>query len=275
MVVPRDSTASCGFTQRVQRPPPPRALWLPLWLRRTLWSVLFVFGARPSARLAALFVPALWFFPDANKGEEEEEHVCALTIDDAPGDEPLLNELLDTLDRYKARATFFVTSGMAARCAETDALARIVRRGHDLANHLVEDMSYAAYGAEAFRAALEECQRVIDEVNERVGVAADRKERFYRPPRGRINKAHRRVLAEQGYCVVMGDVFPNDPHILDAKYIANFVGTKARPGSIVILHMPERGFRDTSLRGVAGALARMSLRNLRCNTLAACQARHR
>lgn len=254
------------------RPPPPQALLLlPPWARRALWSLLFAWGARPSARIAALFVPALWFF---EASEKDGDAVCALTIDDAPGDEPLLDELLDTLDRYGARATFFVTSGMAARCAQTDALTNIVRRGHDLANHLVEDMSYAAYDAAMFRAVLDECQGVIDDVYTRVGVAQARRDRFYRPPRGRITKQHRQVLAEQDYRIVMGDVFPNDPHILDAAYISSFIGTKARPGSIVILHMPERGFRETSLQGLDGALAQLSSRALRCAPLAEASRRY-
>ena len=247
--------------------PPLALLLLPLWVRRALWSLLFAFGARPSARLASVFVPALWYF-EARRSDGDDD-VCALTIDDAPGDAPLLVPLLDALDRYGASATFFVTSATARRCADSDALARIVRRGHDLGNHLVEDRSYAADGADAFRVALDECQRVIDGVYESVGVGEGaRRQRFYRPPRGRINRHHRRVLAERGYRVVMGDVFPNDPHIRDAAYMSRFIGTKARPGSIVILHMPEDGFRSTSLQGLERALAQLASRNLRCATLA-------
>ena len=67
-----------------------------------------------------------------------------------------------------------------------DALDRIVSRGHELGNHLVEDKSYASHGREAFAAALDECERVIEACWERRAIPVESRRKWYRPPRGRI-----------------------------------------------------------------------------------------
>src|SRR5437660_11793757 len=60
----------------------------------------------------------------------------ALTFDDAPHEE-LTPALLDVLDRHAATATFFC---LGERAAERPELVRqLVRRGHEVGNHLWED----------------------------------------------------------------------------------------------------------------------------------------
>lgn len=58
-----------------------------------------------------------------------EEKTIYLTFDDGPG--PYTAKLLDTLERYGARATFFVTNGDGSMMKE------IVRRGHSIGIHSV------------------------------------------------------------------------------------------------------------------------------------------
>jgi peptidoglycan-N-acetylglucosamine deacetylase len=239
----------------------PPALYLPLWFRKASWSTLFIFGGRATARLARLFAPGLWFLSGV------EEPACALTFDDAPGELPLLNELLTVLDACDAKATFFVTSGSCETCSEPDALDRIVERGHELGNHLVEDKSYAGSSNEDFVWALNHCEAVIEACWNRCGVPAERRRRWYRPPRGRITSAQRRILKDRGYAVVWGDCFPNDPHNLDGDYIARFVGRNARPGSIIVCHMPERGFRNQTMDGLRLFLPEMRAKGTRVITL--------
>ena len=234
---------------------------LPLWLAKTLWSTLFLFGGRATSRLARVFAPGLWFLSDV------EHTACALTIDDAPGEFPLLDELLSVLDDHGAKATFFVTSGSCDTCSELDALDRIVERGHELANHLVEDKSYARSSTEDFVEALNRCEAVIEACWNRRGVPAERRRRWYRPPRGAITRAQRRILKDRGYVVVWGDCFPNDPHNSDGDYIAWFILRNAKPGSVIVCHMPERDFRYQTMVGLKSALPELRANGTRVVSL--------
>lgn len=245
---------------RRSRKPTPLALHLPLWFRKALWSTLFACGGRATSKVARVFAPGIWF-------AKTEEPRCALTIDDAPGELPLLDELLDLLDECECRATFFVMSGSCETCWDAGALDRIVRKGHELGNHLVEDKSYARSSFEDFIRALDECERLIEECWARCEVPQESRRRWYRPPRGRITSKQRQVLKERGYAIVWGDCFPNDPHNLDEEYIGRFISTNAMPGSIIICHMPEQDFRYQTLGGLRVALPKLRERGLKCVTL--------
>jgi peptidoglycan/xylan/chitin deacetylase (PgdA/CDA1 family) len=63
---------------------------------------------------------------------ETEEKVVALSFDDGPN-EPYTSQLLDTLDRYDVKATFF----QVGRCAQRfpSSTRRVVESGHVLGNH--------------------------------------------------------------------------------------------------------------------------------------------
>lgn len=89
--------------------------WLPT-------ATLLVFGSLwPHSRL---FGPVLRRLPTA-------QPEVWLTFDDGPDDET--PALLDVLDRYQARATFFMVGERAAR--RPDLVRAIVARGHDIGNH--------------------------------------------------------------------------------------------------------------------------------------------
>ena len=61
---------------------------------------------------------------------EEDQKVIYLTFDDGPG--PYTEELLDVLDRYQVKVTFFVTGG---NDAYYDLIGEAYKRGHTIALH--------------------------------------------------------------------------------------------------------------------------------------------
>ena len=63
---------------------------------------------------------------------ETDEKVVALTFDDGPN-EPYTTQLLDTLDTYQVKATFFQVGRCAQRFPSTT--RRVVQSGHVLGNH--------------------------------------------------------------------------------------------------------------------------------------------
>ena len=72
----------------------------------------------------------------------------ALTIDDAPSD--LLGPVLDALKACGVKATFFVIADFCSTYARRQLLERAVREGHELGNHMCDDVSCHGMSAEEF-----------------------------------------------------------------------------------------------------------------------------
>merc|ERR1719401_2167870 len=65
------------------------------------------------------------------------------------------------------------------------------------------------------------------------------------------------VLHKHGFQNVFGDAYANDPWITDPKFVTEETLNSATDGSIVIIHMPEHGFREhcyVALRGILEGL---------------------
>ena len=53
-----------------------------------------------------------------------------------------------------------------------------------------------------------------------------------------------RVLKTHDMIHVLPDVFAHDTFIPDPKWIAKYILKKVKPGSIILIHMPEKGLRE-------------------------------
>jgi peptidoglycan/xylan/chitin deacetylase (PgdA/CDA1 family) len=102
----------------------------------------------------------------------------ALTFDDGP-DPDTTPRVLDVLDRYGAKASFFC---IGARAAAYPAIVQdIVRRGHSVENHSYRhSYAFAFYGLGRQRREIERTQDIIANVT-------DRAPRFFRAPVGLRN----------------------------------------------------------------------------------------
>jgi peptidoglycan-N-acetylglucosamine deacetylase len=78
------------------------------------------------------FRPRSQIFGSFPYGAQTAERVLALSFDDGPN-EPYTSRLLDTLDKYDVKATFF----QVGRCAQRfpSSTRRVVQSGHVLGNH--------------------------------------------------------------------------------------------------------------------------------------------
>jgi peptidoglycan-N-acetylglucosamine deacetylase len=115
---------------------------------------------------AQLFGPAIFHTDRARK--------LAITFDDGPNP-AITPKLLDLLDRYKAKATFFLV-GKYVR--EAPALAKeIITRGHLVGNHTETHPNLFFCGPEETRSELLRC-------SEAIGQATWEEPRWFRPPFG-------------------------------------------------------------------------------------------
>ncbi|CCI27247.1 chitin deacetylase family protein [Microcystis aeruginosa] len=183
----------------------------------SLISILF-FQPRWILSLISSIVPGAVYFTKTDKP------IIALTIDDGP-DAVATPKILEILQQYQARATFFMISD---RVKENESVIReVVNQGHELANHLTEDKLSIQLSPEEFETELLEADRII---------ANFAKPRWLRPGGGWYNTTMVKIARQNGYRVALGSIFPFDTHIPLSWFASTQILCNARPGSIIILH---------------------------------------
>jgi len=228
-----------------------------LKMRKASWSLLTKPGMRNMARLA---------FPASTITHGESEGSVAFTVDDGfcgldNPDGCMLEEVRALFKEHDAQATFFVTG---SHCEHTSAedIAKLLADGHELANHSMRDHPYTDASPEEFAADLEETAAILAKHQPEPSP-------WYRAPFGRLNKKMQAVLDERGLTHVVSDAFANDTEIPDAEWVADFVLKNTKPGSILLIHMPERGRREWNFEAMRLTLEGLKERGLSVTTLSA------
>jgi peptidoglycan/xylan/chitin deacetylase (PgdA/CDA1 family) len=160
----------------------------------------------------------------ARRGHTARKQV-ALTFDDGPND--MTDAYLEMLDRYRARATFFV---VGAACAHwPDAVQRIADRGHELAGHGYTHTQFPTLGSDLLREELHRTQGLLP---------APRTPRpLVRPPGGAISLRSLLVSAHAGYATIHWSLDSDDCRTDSPDDVAARVHPDAlKPGDIVLLH---------------------------------------
>lgn len=151
----------------------------------------------------------------------------ALTIDDGP--DPAVTPLvLDLLDRYAARATFFCVGEKAARHPEL--CRELVRRGHAVENHSQHHRHH--FSVTGPRSMLRELQAAQDTLSRVSG----QRPLFFRAPAGLRNPFLDPVLTRLGLKLASWSVRGFDTRTGDAGLVERRLKAGLRPGAIVLLH---------------------------------------
>jgi peptidoglycan/xylan/chitin deacetylase (PgdA/CDA1 family) len=151
----------------------------------------------------------------------------ALTIDDGP-DPRVTPMVLDILDRYGVRATFFCVGDEAQR--HPDLCRDIVRRGHAVENHSQSHTPlFAALGPRRIALDVDRGQRTLQ------GITGE-SPRFFRPIAGLRSVFLDPVLARQGLVLVTWtrrafDTRESRPEVVLERLVSNLAG-----GDILLLH---------------------------------------
>lgn len=120
-----------------------------------------------------------------------EEPLLALTFDDGPSN-TFTPQVLDILDRYRERATFFVVGRQVERSPAL--VARIHAAGHEIGNHTFSH----PYGFKS----VTHLERELALAAEAVYRVTGRQTVLFRPPGGRISPAQLQTARRLGYTVV-------------------------------------------------------------------------
>jgi peptidoglycan/xylan/chitin deacetylase (PgdA/CDA1 family) len=196
---------------------------------RWRWALGAVFADHGLLMLLGLWPRSHWLGPNwtrlpaaASAGNE-----LALTIDDGP-DPVVTPQVLDLLDRYAVRVSFFCVGEMAARYP--DLCREIVRRGHAVENHSQHHRHY--FALMGYSGLMRELQAAQDTLTAITG----QRPLFFRAPAGLRNPFLDPVLARLALQLASWSARGFDTRIGDAARVKNSLLRGLRPGAILLLH---------------------------------------
>jgi len=124
----------------------------------------------------------------------------ALTFDDGPNP-AITPRLLELLDKYDAKATFFVIGNFVRKCPQLT--REISARGHTLGNHSQTHPNLFWLSPSAVRREIKMCQNELQDI---LGAPVN----YFRPPYGHRNPWVVNTARKLGMQTVMWTVMPGD-----------------------------------------------------------------
>ncbi|WP_369000323.1 polysaccharide deacetylase family protein [Candidatus Nanosynbacter sp. TM7-074] len=151
--------------------------------------------------------------------------VISLTFDDGPG--PYTAHLLDILDQYGAKATFFLIGSKVS--GQASVVRSIHARGHQLGNH---SWSHP----ELPKLSVDQIAGEIDRTNEAIRQATGVKPSILRPPYGAVNGVVLEQLRARGMSSILWSVDTRDWADRNSQIVCSRAVAGARPGAVILMH---------------------------------------
>lgn len=177
---------------------------------------------QPPLLYRILFPEAIW------RIKRKKQRVVYLTFDDGPIPE-VTPWVLDTLDKYGIKATFFMVGDNARR--HPWLVEDIKKRGHSYGNHTMHHL-------QGFKVTTLRYMRDITEANEYIDSS------LFRPPHGLMRWSQAKAIKDH-YNIVMYDIVTRDySYKLNGKEVLKNVKHYTRNGSIIVFHDSLRAERN-------------------------------
>ncbi len=157
---------------------------------------------------------------------ERADNKIAVTFDCAWNDDDI-DDILDTLDKYNCKATFFVVGTWAKKYP--DALRKISERGHEIGNHSYDHADYTKLSAGEITDDLDKCDAVIAEVT-------GEKPYLMRAPSGGYNDTVVKAVENSGRTYIQWSVDSIDYGGASEQAIYDRSVKKTSAGDIILLH---------------------------------------
>ncbi|MFC2090542.1 polysaccharide deacetylase family protein [Bacteroidota bacterium] len=169
--------------------------------------------ARIPRLLSSIFTSFTWELPSDTKE-------VYLTFDDGPTLE-VTEWVLNELDKYKAKATFFCLGNNAS--ALPDVYSSILERGHAVGNHSFSHLKGFRTSVKGYVANVLKASEIIDS-------------ELFRPPYGRLRRMQT-VLLRNRFKIVMWTVLSVDYNArLSGEQVVKNVIEHVNSGSIIVFH---------------------------------------
>lgn len=171
--------------------------------------------------------------------EFKDKKLIAFTFDDGPGGKST-SKLLDNLDKYNARVTFFVLGSRVNTFSEN--LRRAYLMGNTIGSHTFNHFNLYKLSEEAQMEEIVSTNKAIESV---IG----QKTIYLRPPYGNIKNE---IKEQSGMYTILWNIDTEDWKKKNADKIADHIIEHAHDGAIVLLH-------DIYMFSVDGALKAMEV----------------
>ncbi|MBA3696716.1 MAG: polysaccharide deacetylase family protein [Methylotenera sp.] len=193
------------------------------------WLLAILIANHLVVATVGLWPRSNWLGPNWTKLPEvaARRNEIALTIDDGP--EPQVTKpVLDILDRYNVKATFFYIGTQALQHPEL--CREIIQRGHAIENHSQRHKLYfSLFGLNGILREVTDGQETLSSIT---GI----RPQFFRAPAGLRNPFLEPVLSRLGLRLASWSVRAFDTKIKDSEKVKNTLIAGLRPGAIILLH---------------------------------------
>jgi len=157
---------------------------------------------------------------------DTDDKKLSISFDAAWGDDSTL-EILDILDKYNVKSTFFLVGFWVDKYPEH--VKEIYKRGHDIGNHSTNH-PYMTKLSE------EEILRELNITGDKIKELTKEKPILFRPPFGDYNNKLINICRDNGYYVIQWDVDSLDWKEMGVQPVVDRVTRNVRNGSIVLFH---------------------------------------
>lgn len=188
--------------------------------------------------------------------------VLYLTFDDGPHS-TYTPQVLDLLEQYGARATFFLIGQQIP--SESNVVMDSSRRGNYQANHTYSHADLTTLGQGTFN---EEIGGTHNAINSATAGQDEGRQKplCLRPPYGASDGNVISFASALGYELVLWDLDPQDWRQPGADQISSYVISNAYPGAIVLMH-DGGGYRDQTVAALNSILSTLKEQGFRFESL--------
>ncbi len=193
------------------------------------WTISIAFISHTMLAMVGLLPRSTLLGPNITRlpTDAAQRGEMAITIDDGP-DPEVTPSVLDILDRYQVKATFFCIGKRAAQHPEL--CREIVRRGHDIENHShTHSRLFSLFTPGAIHRDILASQQTLTGITGRAP-------RFFRPTAGLRNPELEPVLAHCGLQLCSWSRRGYDTRVGDADVVLARLTRDLKGGDILLLH---------------------------------------
>ena len=157
---------------------------------------------------------------------EREDKVISVTFDASWGGDKTL-KILDLLDEYNAKATFFLVGIWVDKYPEL--VKAIAERGHEIGNHSDSHAHFTQITDSKIRAEMDSCS---DKIEALTGVRPT----LFRPPYGDYNSKVVTIVRDEGYECVQWSIDSLDWKNRGVDDLVKRATANVQPGDIILFH---------------------------------------
>ena len=152
----------------------------------------------------------------------------ALTFDDGPGE--FTPRILDTLEKYNARASFFVLGGKIAAAED------IVKRAYAMGNEIISHSWSHCKNPNLSELAADEIRKELLDTHEIIRKTVGHSPMMFRPPYGAMSDTLKKVAEDLGLAIILWSVDSRDWKSKDADEIYREIFENIHGNAVILCH---------------------------------------